>query len=370
MQRFFLLAGLFFGTAVAPAGAQDLLPSRFSSWSAQTPVVRSLPGQAPQLSPADAAILREDGLLDIESRDYARASRTLSVRLFRMKDPSGAYAAFTGFRTPEMVPADLARYAAIGRNRALVIAGHLLLDVRGLEGASPRDLGELVNALEKHADRAPFPVIASFLPARRRVTNSEKYVLGPAGLAAALGPDFGDRDWLGFSAGAEAVVARYRAGNRQSTLLLAEFPTPQAASIKVKELEAAFRVNPDSLGAAEQRPLPLFLRRKGSLLSIVAYPASPDSARALLDGVNYETHITWNEPSYTLKDPSFGSIIVGTFLGTGVILLFAVVAGIGFGGLRVLTKYFFPGKVFDRGAHVEILQLGLSSKPIQAKDFY
>ena len=48
----------------------------------------------------------------------------------------------------------------------------------------------------------------------------------------------------------------------------------------------------------------------------------------------------------------------------------AIAVGIGFGGLRVLFKVFLPNKVFDREKQVEILQLGISSKPINAKDFY
>jgi hypothetical protein len=51
-------------------------------------------------------------------------------------------------------------------------------------------------------------------------------------------------------------------------------------------------------------------------------------------------------------------------------MIFAVAAGIGFGGLRVLVKIFLPNKIFDREKQIEILQLGISSKPIKAKDFY
>ena len=29
-----------------------------------------------------------------------------------------------------------------------------------------------------------------------------------------------------------------------------------------------------------------------------------------------------------------------------------------------------PGKIFDRTADVEILQLGINSKPVEVKDFY
>ena len=52
------------------------------------------------------------------------------------------------------------------------------------------------------------------------------------------------------------------------------------------------------------------------------------------------------------------------------IMVFAVAAGIGFGGIRILVKIFLPNKIFDREKQIEILQLGISSKPIKAKDFY
>jgi hypothetical protein len=48
----------------------------------------------------------------------------------------------------------------------------------------------------------------------------------------------------------------------------------------------------------------------------------------------------------------------------------AVVFGVAFGGLRVITKRIFPGKVFDRPERMEVLQLGLSSKPIDPRDLY
>ncbi len=63
-------------------------------------------------------------------------------------------------------------------------------------------------------------------------------------------------------------------------------------------------------------------------------------------------------------------MIVGAFLGTGADHVLAVAAGIGFGGVRVLVKIFLPNKVFDREKQIEILQLGIYSKPIKAKDFY
>jgi hypothetical protein len=62
-------------------------------------------------------------------------------------------------------------------------------------------------------------------------------------------------------------------------------------------------------------------------------------------------------------------MIVGAITGTGVICLFATIAGLAFGGVRLVVKR-ATNKVFDRPDQVQVLQLGLSSKPINAEDFY
>jgi hypothetical protein len=38
--------------------------------------------------------------------------------------------------------------------------------------------------------------------------------------------------------------------------------------------------------------------------------------------------------------------------------------------VRLLVKRLLPGKVFDRDSQLQVLQLGLGSKPIQVQDFY
>jgi hypothetical protein len=50
--------------------------------------------------------------------------------------------------------------------------------------------------------------------------------------------------------------------------------------------------------------------------------------------------------------------------------MFAVVAGLAFGGVRIAVKRLLPGRVFDRGDQLDVLQLGLGSKPINSEDFY
>jgi hypothetical protein len=63
-------------------------------------------------------------------------------------------------------------------------------------------------------------------------------------------------------------------------------------------------------------------------------------------------------------------MVVGGIVGTGAICVFALIAGVAFGGVRLIVKRFFPCKVFDRGSHLQVLQLGLGSKPINSDDFY
>jgi hypothetical protein len=114
----------------------------------------------------------------------------------------------------------------------------------------------------------------------------------------------------------------------------------------------------------------LFGKRVSSIVAVVVGAPSRQAANKLLDQVGYESEVTWNEPHQTFTEPTINSMIVGAFLGTGAIMVLAVAAGIGFGGVRVLVKIFLPNKVFDREKQIEILQLGIASKPIKAKDFY
>ena len=60
----------------------------------------------------------------------------------------------------------------------------------------------------------------------------------------------------------------------------------------------------------------------------------------------------------------------GTRFSLLLIGVFAVIAGVAFGGVRLLVKRLLPGKVFDRDSQLQVLQLGLGSKPIQVQDFY
>ncbi len=122
--------------------------------------------------------------------------------------------------------------------------------------------------------------------------------------------------------------------------------------------------NPDANGS------PLFAKRSITLLAIVSGAKTQAEANELLSQVASASEVTWDEPTFQFKEPSIGAMIVGSIEGAGVLCMFAVVAGFAFGGFRLLMKRYFPDKVFDRSATMQVLQLGLGSKPINSDDFY
>jgi len=203
------------------------------------------------------------------------------------------------------------------------------------------------------------------LPAEEMVPRSDHYVLGPAALDQFFPVALGDS--LGFANGAEAELARYRLDGSNLTLLVADFPTPGLAASQLAELQKKFNVNGSNPG---QNSPELFVKRSLTLLVIVSGASSQAQADTLLNRVQSTMQFTWNQPTSALPGlvpiPVVGSLIMGTV----VICVFAAVASVAFGGFRLLVKRLLPDRVFDRSSELQILQLGLSSKPINAEDFY
>ncbi len=311
--------------------------------------------------------------LEAERQVYSRGSDQLTVTLYRMKDPSGAYGAYSFLRTEDMRRAQFTEHSAASPSRALILTGNLLLDVSGPILASvDADLRALIQDVTAHAAQGLYPDLWQHLPTEGFVERSDRYFLGP--IAFQHETQLASGDWLGFSAGAEAELAHYRIRGQEMTLVLADFPTPQVAEQRLKQLSNMFDVedtsaSPDTTPASDARPR-IFAKRDLTLLAIVLNARSQKDADAILSRVHSGTELTWNEPSFEFSDPSVGRMLVGVFVGTGVLCLFVLVASLAFGGFRLAVKRLAPGALFDRPSSMDILQLGLSSKPIDSKDFY
>ena len=358
---------------------QQILPDQFAGWQPGTgvhgagPEVLMWPRDAKagnyDVHPEYTKLLVESGVVRIEEHYYEKAASQIAIRAFRLPDPSLAYEVYTSLLRSGMMPAKLGQVAAFDKDGVLIQEGALVLS--STANISREDLAALVDAVEARSEKTtPLPPVRTYLPTEGRLVGSERYALGPEALKAALA-EAGDPELpglvkaIGFGkeADAEAMLARYSApGKGSGVLLLLEYPTPNVAEQRIHHLE---EVLPSSSKQGDESIL-----RKGSLLSIVLSASSPEFAMELREASNYETQVTWNEPSQTLTDPPWSSVLSKIFIGTGIFMVAAIVLGIAFGGVRVVTKRLFPGKVFDRPQQIEVLQLGLSGKPIDPSDFY
>jgi hypothetical protein len=356
MRRHFLFA---FAAALLSApcllAQEPLLPKQFGKWSkghcADKPATTLLAGEAVQH--------------DNVSCEYTSDGQSVVIWAGSFRDPSSAYEVYTSMLRPGMLPTSLGQSAAFDKDGVIVQVGKLVLS--STANISKDDLSALVKSVEPRSEKGPLPPIRTYLAGAGRVLGTERYALGPDGFRQALSNlqinDFAVlTDAAGFNSGAEVMFARYQTGKDGGVLLLLEYPTPQLAEQHIHHLEEVLPAAAKQAGTV--------IERKGSLLSLVLAPTAAEYAKKLREAVDYETQVTWNEASQAATDPPITSTLVKIIMGTGVFMVAAVVLGIAFGGVRVVTKRFFPGKVFDRANQMEVLQLGLSGKRIDPSDFY
>jgi hypothetical protein len=357
MRRLFLfVCGFALFSAASGSAQESLLPKQFQNWR--------LTSCAPKA--ADATFGTETGERGFESCEFTSSDKTVGISVGQFHDPSSAFEIYTSRLRPGMMPANLGQVAAFDKDGVLILEGTLVLS--STANISRDDLSALVKAMEAKSERSPLPPIRTYLPAGGRLLGSERYALGPAAFREAL-DKLGESEMArlvpaaGFSDNAEAMMARYTTGaNGSGVLLLLEYPTPNLAEQYIHHL--------DEVLTPEQKAKGTTIERKGSVLSMVLSPSSPAFAKSLRESTDYETKVTWNEASQTATDPPILTVLQKIFIGTGIFMIAAVVLGVAFGGVRVLTKRFFPGKVFDRPEQIEVLQLGLSGKRIDPSDFY
>jgi hypothetical protein len=301
--------------------------------------------------------MKEAGLVSVTPQTYIRGDSKADFTLYSFRDSSGAYEALT------VIQVDIIPWGDKAFPR-MYYTGNLILKISSQMELEPETYKAATSWLRSVSDGVSSPPVAGYLPNQGRLPATDRYALGPVAFRSAAQLDQPDAtalvDLAGFNSGAEAMFAKYKSGKDEATLLLLEYPTPQLAELHLKHMQRAI------LGAKNGDSV----ERKGSLLSIVLAPTSQEYAAKLRNAVNYETQVTWSEPSTTATDPPIMSTLVKIIVATGVFMVVTIVVGIAFGGVRIITKRLFPGRVFDRKNQIEVLQLGLSSKPIDPTDMY
>ena len=330
------------------ANAENILPKSFAGWTQfATPSVIAKPEQADSAYPA---VLNEYGFTGGEAATYTRPDgRTLSIKAARFKDATGASGAFTFYRRPEMNTERIGTKAASANERVLFFRDNLLVEAKfdRLTAMSAAELRELAASLpEVKGPTAQLPSLWAYLPKEHAQENSAKYVLGPQALVASqIGLP---ADAVGFDFEPEILAQNYSTPDGPVRLILVEYPTPQIATERLKAFQAA--------GSTP-------VRRTGPILIVESGATGSSEAKDLLNSVNYEAEITWNEATSVAKKDNVGNLLIAVFGLIGILLLIGLIFGVFLGGIRVLVSKYFPGTVLDVPENVEILQLHLDDHP-------
>ena len=110
---------------------------------------------------------------------------------------------------------------------------------------------------------------------------------------------------------------------------------------------------------------PFFDKRTGTIVAIATGPVSDSDAKSLLGMVNWEASVTWNQATDQGQVRDLYMLVLNVVILCAVLGGLAIVAGVAFGGIRILMKRFYPDKVFDRPEQMEFISLHLTETAVQ-----
>jgi hypothetical protein len=321
--------------AFSAAAGAAILPPRMGDFN-QT--------AASPYTPPERAVFLEFGMDVAERAQYAAGDRKLEITLLRAKDATGAFGMYQWLRPRDATPADpeQGERSVQKGDTVLFQYGNYVLSLRG---AMPEQehLDALLGILPRF-ERTPPPPVVSHLPKDSLVPNSERLLLGPVALQK-LAPGV-PPSAVAFHLGAEGQLAEYAAEGGKLALLLFYYPTPQMARAQLEEFH---------------KLTGLLSKRSGPLLAAVLNPFSRDEAEKLLFRVRYEATLTWSQPRQ-IPNENVGEFLLGVVVLCLILVGFAIVAGVGVGGVRILLGRWFPQSRFNAESEPAIIRLKLSDQ--------
>jgi hypothetical protein len=346
--------------AVAPA---QVLPPEFSGWQVKGAVTKS--DDPTVADEVNADVLKEYGFRHLEKATYTRDDgRNVAIKAAVFDDASGAYGAFTYYHSEGMGDETIGEQAAFLKNRVLFFQGNVLIDavfdkMSVMSASQLRQLAGLLPLAEGNKDKPPS--LPARLPQRGLQKSSTKYVLGPLALNRIGSPL--PAALVDFNSDAEVVIGKYAESAGDATVMLIEYPNSQIAAERLRQIDASHKVTQQQPGITTILDLgPFYDTRTGPIIVIAAGPLSKSEARSLMSSVSYEADVTWNENAFATKKDNVGNFLFNAIILCGIVVGLALVAGVAFGGIRLLIKRTLPDSVFDRPEVVEFISLHLEEK--------
>jgi hypothetical protein len=301
------------GLLTSSLNAEGLLPKQWGSSN------RSAVAESPRS--ADAAIWKEFGLAATESAIYAGPGVKANVTAYRMKDTTGALAAWEYLRPADSKPCSLSPFCAENGSELLVFDYNYVLSITGRQ-PTQLQINDLFQQLpEKH--ESSLPAILTFVPRKNLIANSARYLLGPASLKQ-FAPELASSD-PGFEQGAEGHLTRYMSDGAPLRLALFYYPTPEMARLR----SIQFKLIPNAV-----------VKRSSVLTAVVLDAVSEKQADDLLTQVRYEAKITWNDPPPPNQVKILYSLFMNIIIVSCILVALCTLAGLFYAGMRIYRRRF------------------------------
>ena len=270
----------------------------------------------------DQALWNEFGLADSQSVPLGAHT----VTAYRMKDPTGALAAWQWQRTPDDRPCPVASFCTQNSKRTIITEQNYLLVIDG-QPPTRAQLDTLLNGLPNRRDTA-LPAILTFVPRNGIVPNSSRYILGPESLRVFI-PELSATK-PGFNESAEAQTAEYEvkdaAGNKAlARLAVFYYATPEMARLHAQEFKRLPNIH---------------IKRSGVLIAMVLAGATDAQADTLLSRIEYEARITLNEEPPVSPIKPLYQLLLSIIVMSGVLSFLALVGGLVYGGMRLYRRQY------------------------------
>ena len=348
---------------VATAMPAPLLPESFAGFDLQGKLDKTTaPGTA---DPSNAQVLVEDGFRDFALGSYKNDINTVTVRAMRFADATGAYAAYTFYRIPGMAPEDIGKGGAANGDRVLFWNGATVVDAKfdHLTAMSAAALRELADKLPMIGGSAGVPPsLPGFLPRTNLEKTHTRYSLGPQGYERSGGVL--PTALVDFSKSPELLSGDFNLRSGQGTLTIIEYPTPQIAAERERAIAAYLKAGnqpqqPFTEALQNSNTQALATRRSGLLVAITSGGFDAADARKLLEKINYEASVTWNNPAgYVPETTKAARLLVGVVTFCLIACGATFLLGIFLGGGRALYRI-ARGKPASSVEEMEFIKLNL-----------
>lgn len=283
--------------AAAPSATGPRLPDRIAEWTAQRQAVAYDSQTIFSYIDGHAEVYLAYGMRGCLARRYVgpAGERDLVLDVFELASPDDAFGVFTYDRDGE--PADIGHDALYRHGWLSFWKGRYFVSVLAEQEterarAAVLGLGRAVAAALPGEGQVP--AIVAALPASGLLPRSVRFLRHPQILNTHVWLD--DENLLALGRGVRAALGQYHREGVGAHLLLADYPSPDAAARAARAFGGRFGLGPGGAPPVEVSERGWFAARaRGTRLAAVLAAGSPQLAEALMRDAWQETKEAGNE---------------------------------------------------------------------------